>query len=435
TSTTASSKPDSSTASSAASSNASRARPFLNATTPTSRRAAVRGRLLDDAEPAWASLPSYEDASTTAATSATGATATPAARGVSRSVLSEWEEFKRKHNRTYHTRDELKRMASLRRSHGLNTSLDTHHSDEDRMNVFIGRKMVIEEFNKQSKSFKRALNQFADLSPQEVVTKHTGLLLTGRKPKGMPFDHKTSGRLLPVVPRRFDWREKGALTEPRNQATCGCCWAFAATAALEAKNFIRTRRLVPLSEQNLLDCDTLNEKCDGGTPWDAFDWVQFNGGQEESTNYPYEVLPDRCRQDKTRLFRINMRGYMSVYPATEENVMTALVTEGPLAVAVNPNLASFQDYREGVYSDPECSSAEDELRHAMLLVGYGDDPADGPFWTLRNSWGRDWGEGGHIRVARKDNLCGVTSFAVFPVLGDAPAAPPAAPATAAPPPA
>lgn len=57
--------------------------------------------------------------------------------------------------------------------------------------------------------------------------------------------------------------------------------------------------------------------------------------------------PDRCRQDKTRLFRINMRGYMSVYPATEENVMTALVTEGPLAVAVNPNLASFQDYREG----------------------------------------------------------------------------------------
>lgn len=80
-----------------------------------------------------------------------------------------------------------------------------------------------------------------------------------------------------------------------------------------------------------------------------------------------------------------------------------------------------------MYSDPECSATEDDLRHAMLLVGYGDDPTDGPFWTLRNSWGRDWGEGGHIRVARRDNLCGITTFAVFPVLGDAAPAPTAPP--------
>lgn len=53
--------------------------------------------------------------------------------------------------------------------------------------------------------------------------------------------------------------------------------------------------MVSLSEQNLLDCDNVNDKCDGGTPWDAFDWVQANGGQEENEKYPYEVLVSTAR--------------------------------------------------------------------------------------------------------------------------------------------
>lgn len=49
----------------------------------------------------------------------------------------------------------------------LLSQLDTHNSDEDRLNLFMGRKMAIDDFNKQAKSFKRALNQFADLVSQQ----------------------------------------------------------------------------------------------------------------------------------------------------------------------------------------------------------------------------------------------------------------------------
>ncbi|KAE8736688.1 hypothetical protein FOCC_FOCC017857 [Frankliniella occidentalis] len=185
-------------------------------------------------------------------------------------------------------------------------------------------------------------------TPQEVVKKHTGLLLSKRKPRGSEYDYsRVTGRHMQHMPPSFDWRERGALTEPRNQATCGCCWAFAATAVMEAKNFIRSKTLVALSEQNLLDCDTLNEKCDGGTPWDAFDWIQSNGGQEENEKYPYEVMPDKCRQDPSRIVKLQVRGYMIVRPAVEENVMGALLAEGPLTIAVNANPVTFQDYKEG----------------------------------------------------------------------------------------
>lgn len=97
----------------------------------------------------------------------------------------------------------------------------------------------------------------------------------------------------------IDWRNKGIVTDIRNQGQCGSCWAFAATAAHESYQIQNhgAANTINFSEQQLVDCATSppynNNGCNGGLALRALQYIRDNG-QTTEADYPYKAVNQNC---------------------------------------------------------------------------------------------------------------------------------------------
>lgn len=204
------------------------------------------------------------------------------------------------------------------------------------------------------------------------------------------------------LPTSFDWREKGAVTEVKNQGQCGSCWSFATVANIEGSNYLINNQLVSLSEQELVDCSASDSGCNGGLPSRAYeDLIENNAGLELESDYSYTAAQASSCGAKKSLEKVMIESWVPVVK-NEDMIAYAMMQYGPLAIALNAS--PMQMYMGGI-SDPWFCSPSG-IDHAVTLVGFGAEKGT-KYWTIKNSWGAEWGEQGYYRLVRGKGKCGM----------------------------
>eukprot|EP00252_Welwitschia_mirabilis_P027864 TRINITY_DN973_c0_g1_i1.p1 TRINITY_DN973_c0_g1~~TRINITY_DN973_c0_g1_i1.p1 ORF type:complete len:371 (-),score=43.42 TRINITY_DN973_c0_g1_i1:73-1158(-) len=288
------------------------------------------------------------------------------------------------------------------------------HSHERRFDIFKDNVKFIHSHNKDNDNYKLKLNRFADLTNSEFKSMYLGLKDSHLRLKNSE-EEESSGKSFRYankanVPASIDWRSKGAVTPIKNQGSCGSCWSFSTVAAVEGINAIKTGKLVSLSEQQLVDCDTSNSGCNGGLMDNAFQYIIKNGGLVSEDDYPYQGSEGTCSKPNAETMTID--GYEDV-PQSEAALKKA-VAHQPVSVAIEAGGRAFQFYSKGVFTG-RCGY---DLDHGVAAVGYGSSGGL-DYWIVRNSWGTEWGEDGYIRMQRnigdKRGKCGIAMMASYPV--------------------
>jgi cathepsin B len=245
------------------------------------------------------------------------------------------------------------------------------------------------------------------------------------------------------VPTSFDSRSQWgsicpSVSEIRDQAACGSCWAFGAVEAMTDRTCIASNGASTphLSAEDMLSCCTeCGDGCDGGDPAQAWQyWVDsgvVTGGNYDSNEgcLPYQIpgcdhhvngslppcgsivptppCPDECvdSEDWQGSKHFGSTAYVLSGNATE--IQVEIMTNGPVEAAFDV-YEDFLTYKSGVY---HYVSGDYLGGHAVKILGWGVLSGT-KYWLVANSWNTDWGDSGYFKIRRGTDECGIEDYIV-----------------------
>jgi hypothetical protein len=104
-----------------------------------------------------------------------------------------------------------------------------------------------------------------------------------------------------------------------------------------------------------------------------------------------------------KILNISIIGVNYVIPANETTLQQYVATYGPISVAIDASLPSFNSYSGGIYSEPSCGK---NINHAVNVVGYGSNGTGNDYWIGRPNiffleefyWGASHFKSRHVSV-------------------------------------
>ncbi|KAG5677076.1 hypothetical protein PVAND_006860 [Polypedilum vanderplanki] len=319
------------------------------------------------------------------------------------SLLKDYESFLDEH-RDYKENDlRYKNVTFLKLSQAnflrMKKEIEAHHSAY-RLNLT---------------TFDRKLQRWSDLSKVEKMR-----ILCGTKLPRRARAATTNAaylRILKALPKVPNGTQVNNCHFPNpipDQQTCGCCWAWSCVQVVEHQLMMLKKQRVQLSVQQLLDCDTSNDACDGGWPTNGFRHMEIFG-MTNAAEYSYQQMhqPVCKRAFYRKLLSPNyIAQQMEIeFKGDEESMKKLIMRIGVAVVAMHAD-EEFLSITKGFYINDSCP--KNDPNHAMVICGFGTDE-NGEYWLIRNSWGSSWGEYGYVKI-KMGNTCGVASFAMWPII-------------------
>jgi len=283
----------------------------------------------------------------------------------------------------------------------------SHDEFTKRRAIFYDTVAEINQINSENRGWEAGINEWSDLTWEEFKGR---FLQAPQKCSATKGNHVNTGFDDPAV----DWRNKGVVTPVKNQGSCGSCWAFSTIGSVESVWAIKTGKLLTFAEQQLVDCagGFKNMGCRGGLPSQAFQYIMWAGGIQDSASYPYTGRDGSCKFNKAKVVA-QLTDEVNITEKAENDLVNA-ITGRPVSVAYQVS-SDFRSYKSGVYDSKQCRSGPMDVNHAVLAVGYNSTSAGVPYYIIKNSWGTSFGIQGYFWMVRNKNMCGVATCAAYPV--------------------
>jgi cathepsin F len=337
-------------------------------------------------------------------------------------IFGHFQNFLKGFNRTYNSYEEMKFRLQIFRDNFLRQEAD--------MTLKKSKHSV-------------GITQFFDLMPQEFTTSYLNLnitiqdLMDSQKLEGSLLEDMKNGmirnkgetdrvkkvnnsdipekknssnvRMLQSLPDSFDWRSQGVIKFIKNQGSCGSCWSFSATANIEARYYLKYGIYENFSEQQLINCDSNSNGCNGGKAGNAFYYLRYNSnGFVRESQLPYVGYQNICSiSNLSPVAQVTAWAFSGTLD--EDQIALMLLNYGPLSAAINAKYLQY--YTGGIIDENELNCNPYSLNHAINLVGYGIENGQ-KYWIVQNSWGQYWGESGYFRISRGKSTCGINQVAL-----------------------
>lgn len=312
------------------------------------------------------------------------------------------------------------------------------YTKEERLEILQKIAQYISEYNANHPGVKLGINKYSADTEEDLKAKTGYRYIEGSEDmleEQQPIVGSTGSS---GIPSKRDWVAEGAVTSVKDQGRCGCCWGISVAGAIEGAAAINSdfTYLQSVSFQQFISCDDQNYGCNGGNiVLAAFYAVKLNerGGIARLNDYPYTdeggETTETCNLEPDRAVEANDGKVVVTFDdgrSYEERLerMKYALSITPISMVVKSTCRLFNNYRSGVVTDDEdcrcvviecieregvecilCRANSPVLNfsyrcedvscidHAVLLVAYNDEDSP-PSFTIKNSWGTGWGEGG-----------------------------------------